>query len=68
MRRWGRRSELHFYGSKRRNRDFWEAAVALTHDFGGRISIGTEITRQGPDTIGGTAQTRAGVGSIAIAF
>ena len=46
------------------NRDFWEAAVALTHDFGGRISIGTEITRQGPDTIGGTAQTRAGVGSI----
>jgi hypothetical protein len=46
------------------NRDFWQAAVALTHDLGGGVSAGTEITRQGPDTVGGTAQTRVGVGSI----
>lgn len=48
----------------RGNRDFWQAAVALTHDLSKQISIGGEVTRQGPDTVGGTAQTRAGVGSI----
>lgn len=46
------------------NRDFWQAAVALTHDFGKQFSAGAEVTRQGSDTAGGTAQTRAGVGSI----
>lgn len=46
------------------NRDFWQAAVALTHDLSEQVSVGAEITRQGPDTVGGTAQTRAGVGSI----
>lgn len=46
------------------NRNFWQGAVALTQDVGKRLSIGAEITRQGPDTDGGTAQTRAGVGSI----
>jgi len=46
------------------NRDFWQGAVALTHDVGKGISAGAEITRQGPDTVGGTTQTRAGVGSI----
>jgi hypothetical protein len=46
------------------NRDFWQAAVALTRDVSKSVSIGAEITRQGSDTIGGTAQTRAGVGSI----
>jgi Putative MetA-pathway of phenol degradation len=46
------------------NRDFWQAAAALTQDVGKTISVGAEITRQGSDTIGGTAQTRAGVGSI----
>ena len=38
--------------------------VALTHDVGDKVSIGAELTRQGPDTVGGTAQTRAGAGSI----
>lgn len=46
------------------NRDFWQAAVALTHDVNDKVSLGAEVARQGSDTIGGTAQTRAGVGSI----
>src|SRR5207237_8556970 len=32
LRRWGRRSELHFYGSKRRNRDFWEDLDGIHYD------------------------------------
>ena len=46
------------------NRDFWQAAIALTHDLNDKVSVGAEATRQGADTDGGTAQTRAGVGSI----
>jgi hypothetical protein len=46
------------------NRDFWQAALAVTHDVGKSVSLGAEITRQGADTVGGTAQTRAGLGSI----
>jgi hypothetical protein len=46
------------------NRSFWEAAIAVTHDFSNKFSTGVELTRQSPDTVGGTAQTRAGVGSI----
>jgi hypothetical protein len=46
------------------NRDFWQAAIALTHDVSEKVSLGAEVARQGSDTIGGTAQTRAGVGSI----
>lgn len=46
------------------NRGFWQAGVALTHDLGKGVSVGTEITRQGADTIGGTDQTRAGIGAI----
>jgi hypothetical protein len=46
------------------NRDFWQAALAVTHDVGKSVSLGAEITRQGADTVGGTAQTRAGIGSI----
>ena len=46
------------------NRDFWQAAIALTHDVSKTISVGAEITRQGADTVGGTSQTRTGVGSI----
>ncbi|HEY6049566.1 MAG TPA: hypothetical protein VIV07_11045 [Sphingomicrobium sp.] len=48
----------------RGNRDFWLAAVALTHDVSETLSVGGELTRQGPDTVDGTAQTRAGVGAI----
>lgn len=46
------------------NRDFWQAAIALTHDVSEKVSLGAEVARQGSDTIGGTPQTRAGVGSI----
>ena len=46
------------------NRDFWQAGAAVTHDVGKHVSLGAEITRQGPDVIGGTTQTRAGVGGI----
>jgi hypothetical protein len=46
------------------NRDFWQAAVALTHDFSDEASLGVEVTHQGAETVGGTAQTRAGIGAI----
>ena len=46
------------------NRDFWQAAVAVTHDFGKTLTLGAEVTRQGPDASGGTPQTRAGAGGI----
>lgn len=46
------------------NRSFWEAALALTHDLNKAVSIGGEIAWQQSDSVGGTAQTRAGVGSI----
>lgn len=46
------------------NRNFWQAAVAVTHDVSKHVSVGAEMTRQGSDTTGGTPQTRAGVGSI----
>jgi hypothetical protein len=46
------------------NRDFWQAAIALTHDFNDNFSAGVEVARQGGDTIGGTAQTHAGLGSV----
>ena len=32
LRRWGRRSELHFYGSKRRDRNFWEELDGVQYD------------------------------------
>ena len=46
------------------NRDFWQAAIAVTQDVSKSVSVGAEVTRQGSDVIGGTPQTRAGVGSI----
>ena len=47
------------------NRNFWQAAVAVTHDVSKSISVGGEIAWQQPDTTGGTNQIRAGLGSIA---
>jgi hypothetical protein len=46
------------------NRDFWQAAIALTQDVSDGLSVGAEVARQGSDTVGGTAQTRAGLGTI----
>lgn len=48
----------------RGNRNFVQAAIALTHDVTDHLSAGAEITRQEADTIRGTSQTRVGVGSI----
>ena len=48
----------------RQNRNFWQAAFAVTQDVGKKLSVGAEISRQGPDGAGGTAQTRAGAGAI----
>lgn len=46
------------------NRDFWQAAIAATHDLSKRVSLGAEVARQGPDTLGSGPQTRAGIGTI----
>jgi hypothetical protein len=46
------------------NRNFWQAAVAVTHDVSKKLNVGAEVTRQGPDTVDGTPQTRAGIGAI----
>jgi hypothetical protein len=46
------------------NRNFWQGAIALTHDLSKEVSVGAEVTRQGPDAVGATSQTRFGVGSI----
>jgi hypothetical protein len=48
----------------RGNRNFWQAGIAVTKDVNDKLSVGAEIIRQGPDETGGTAQTRAGLGSI----
>lgn len=48
----------------RGNRNFWQAGIALTHDLDPHVSIGGEVTRQGADTTGTTAQTSAGLGTI----
>ncbi|HET6941949.1 MAG TPA: hypothetical protein VFH89_07305 [Sphingomicrobium sp.] len=45
------------------NRDFWQAALAATRQFSAGFSAGIEVARQGQDAVGGTAQTRAGVGA-----
>jgi len=32
LRRWGRRSELHYYGSRKKERDFWEDLDGIRYD------------------------------------
>lgn len=46
------------------NRNVWQAAVAMTHDLNDKLSIGAEVAHQTPDSVGATAQTRAGVGTV----
>lgn len=46
------------------NRDFWQAGIAVTHDLSPKVSLGAELTRQGADSVGGSAQTSAGAGAI----
>lgn len=46
------------------NRNFLQAAAAVTHQMSDRVSAGTEIAWKGREAVGGTSQTRAGVGAI----
>lgn len=46
------------------NRDFWQAGAALTQDVTANLSVGAELFHQGPDTVGGTAETDAGAGAV----
>ena len=46
------------------NRNFWQAAVAVTGDVGKRLSLGGELAWQQPDAARGTNQRRAGAGAI----
>lgn len=46
------------------NRDFWQGGIAVTQDVGKKLSVGAEVIRQGSDALGGTSQTRAGLGAI----
>ena len=46
------------------NRNFWQAALAVTYDVSDKISVGGEIAWQQKERVGETNQTRAGIGSI----
>ena len=46
------------------NRNFWQAALAVTQNLGKTLSIGGEAAWQQPDTPGATDQLRAGAGGI----
>jgi hypothetical protein len=46
------------------NRNFWQAAVALTHELNQTVSVGAEIAWQSAEVVGETGEIRAGVGSI----
>jgi len=46
----------------RGNRDFWTGGVALTREIGSRLSLGGEVTREGPGAVGDHATTNLGLG------
>ena len=46
------------------NRDFWQAGIAVTHDFSDELSLGTEVAWQSPDTRGGDSSVGVNVGMI----
>ncbi|MFL6763598.1 MAG: transporter [Sphingomicrobium sp.] len=46
------------------NKDFWQASVAVTHDIGNTLSLGTEVTWRSADTRGGESSTGVDVGLI----
>jgi hypothetical protein len=45
-------------------RNYWKGGIAVTHSFGEALLIGVEADRQGADTIGASASTRLGCGTI----
>ena len=46
------------------NRNFWQAGIALTHDFSERLSLGTELTWQSADTSDGKNSTGFNIGLV----
>lgn len=46
------------------NRDFWQAGIAVTHDFSDKLSLGTELAWQSADTRGGDGNFGVNVGMI----
>jgi hypothetical protein len=46
-------------------RNSWQAGVTFTQTVSKKVSLGAEIMQQSRDSIGGTAQTRVGVGAVA---
>lgn len=46
------------------NKDFWQAAVAVTRDVSDRLSLGSEVAWRSADTFGGTSSTGVNVGLI----
>jgi hypothetical protein len=46
------------------NRDFWLGGLAVTRTVSRRLSVGAEVTRQGPDSIGAGGTTTLGFGGI----
>lgn len=46
------------------NRDFWQSGVALTRDVTSRLSLGGEISHEGPDSAGAHAVTSFGFGGV----
>jgi hypothetical protein len=46
------------------NRDFWQAGLALTHDFSEQFSIGTEVTYESKDAADGKGTAGVNLGMI----
>ena len=46
------------------NKDFWQAGLAVTHDFTKTLSLGTEVTWQSADTRGGESSAGVNLGLI----
>jgi hypothetical protein len=46
------------------NRDFWLGGLTVTRSISPRVSLGGEVTRQGPDSVGAGATTSLGFGGI----
>jgi hypothetical protein len=46
------------------NRNYWQAAAAVTREVSDRLSIGVEATRRGPDAVDAKGTTTLGVGAI----
>jgi hypothetical protein len=46
------------------NKDFWQAGVAITHDFSDRFSLGAEAVWRSADTRGGAGSSGVDIGLI----